>query len=80
MHIRTKFEGGKVINWGQSGSWKSRCAGAGLRINEGPMWGPITWKSIKGETLTKTRKFATECTRQVEKDRKRKETDEAKTR
>ena len=79
-HIRTKFEGEKVINQSQSGSWESRCAGAGLRVNEGPMWGPKTWESITGERPNKTYlSFGTECTQQVEKDRKRKATNEAKT-
>ena len=81
MHIRTKFEGGKAISRSQGGSWESRCAGAGLRVNEGRMWGPKTWESITGERPNKTYiSFATECTQHVEKDRKRKATDEAKTR
>lgn len=29
MHIRTKFDGGKVINRSQSGSFEHRCMGAG---------------------------------------------------
>ncbi len=29
MHIQTKFNGGKVINRSQSGSWEGRCMGAG---------------------------------------------------
>ena len=33
MHIRAKFDGGKVINRSQSGSWEHRCMGAGLRHN-----------------------------------------------
>ena len=33
MHIRAKFDGGKVIKRSQSGSWKHRCMGAGLRYN-----------------------------------------------
>ena len=49
MHIRTKFEGGKVINWSYSGSWEVRCAGAGLRANKGPEWGPRTWERITGK-------------------------------
>ena len=31
--IRAKFDGGKVINWSQSGSWEHRCMGAGLHHN-----------------------------------------------
>ena len=40
MHIRSKFDGGKVINRSQSGSWQHRCAGAGLQHNLGKTWGP----------------------------------------
>ena len=42
MHIRSKFDGGKVINRSQSGSWEHRCMGAGLRQNLGREWGPLT--------------------------------------
>ena len=31
MHMRCKFDGGKVINRSQSGSFQHRCMGAGLR-------------------------------------------------
>ena len=44
MHIHTKFDGGKVVNRSQSGSFQHRCMGAGLRLNDGPMWGPTSWK------------------------------------
>ena len=46
MHIRAKFDGGKVINRSQSGSWDNRCMGAGLRQNMGTEWGPQTWKNM----------------------------------
>ena len=35
MHVRSKFDGGKVINRSQSGSWEHRCMGAGLQHNLG---------------------------------------------
>ena len=54
MHIRSKFDGGKQINRSQRGSWQSRCAGAGLRINEGPNWGPACWKNNTGLSPSKT--------------------------
>ncbi len=38
MHVRTKFDGGKVINRSQSGSWEHRCMGAGLQHNMGKEW------------------------------------------
>ncbi len=44
MHIRAKFDGGKVINRCQSGSWEHRCMGAGLQQNIGREWGPGVWK------------------------------------
>ena len=31
MNIRCKFDGGKLVNWSQSGSWEHQCAGAGLQ-------------------------------------------------
>ena len=48
MHMRTKFDGGKVINRSQSGSFEHRCMGAGLRMNLGPNWGPTTWETLTG--------------------------------
>ncbi len=35
MHVRTKYDGGKVINRSQSGSWEHHCMGAGLQHNMG---------------------------------------------
>ena len=40
MHICSKYDGGKVINRSQSGSWEHRCMGAGLQQNMGKDWGP----------------------------------------
>ena len=37
VNVRSKFDGGKQVNRG-------RCAGAGLRINEGSAWGPAMWE------------------------------------
>ena len=37
MHIRTKYDGGKVINRSQSGSWEHRCMGAGLQASSGDL-------------------------------------------
>ena len=79
MHIQAKFDGSKVINRSQSGSWEVRCSGAGLRANEGPEWGPKTWERVTGEAANPV--FAAtsaEKARQVEVDRKRKATDGAK--
>ncbi len=46
MHVRSKFDGGKVINRYQSGSWEHRCMGAGLQHNVGKEWGPSLWKQM----------------------------------
>ena len=79
MHIRTKFDGGKVINRSQSGSWGARCSGAGLRANEGPEWGPRTWEKITGNAANPVFVAASAAkAKQVEADKKRKATDEAK--
>jgi len=73
MHIRSKFDGGKQINRSQSGSWEGRCAGAGLRQNLGPAWGPEAWKSATGSEANSV--FRSTCEvkeKQVTTDRKRK--------
>ena len=77
MHIRTKFDGGKQINRSQSGSWEARCSGAALHVNEGPEWGPKTWERVTGEAANPVFAAAIKG-KQVEADRKRKATDEAK--
>ena len=79
MHIRTKFDGGKVINRSQSGSWEHRCMGAGLRQNMGRDWGPQAWR---GMTNTSPNKIyidtAERSAKTLSNDKKRKATDEAK--
>jgi len=79
MHIRAKFDGGKVINRSQSGSWEHRCMGAGLRQNIGTEWGPQTWKNM---TTTSPNKLfsitANHSAKKVEANTKRKATDKAK--
>ena len=79
MHIRTKFDGGKVINRCQSGSWEHRCMGAGLQQNSGRVWGPQIWRHMTKSSPNKV--FVNTAERSAErvlKDRKRKETDKAK--
>ena len=44
MSIRSKFDGGKIFNSCNRGSWHSRCYGSGLRMNYGPEWSPIVFK------------------------------------
>ena len=79
MHIRCKFDGGKQINRVQGGSWRARCAGAGLRCNMGPSWGPAAWEKALGipsaEVYDST---ATKAVERTERDRKRKGTEKSK--
>lgn len=79
MHVRCKFDGGKVVNRSQSGWWQHRCMGAGLQQNHGAIWGPQVWKSMSGESPNEVfSKFAKSAESQVEKQRKRKTTDQLK--
>ena len=76
MHIRSKFDGGKVINRSQSGSWQYRCMGAGLQQNLGKSWGPTTWSDMTTSSANKV--FVdvsnTACKR-AQNDKKRKATE-----
>lgn len=49
MGIRCKFDGGKVYNRNQRGSFHHRCYGAGLRFQLGPNWASQVWQRITGE-------------------------------
>ena len=77
MHIRSKYDGGKVINRSQSGSWEHRCMGAGLQQNKGKEWGPELWRqmtnSSPNEVFSNT---ARHSAKEVESDRKRKAKEE----
>ena len=79
MGIRAKFDGGKVVNRSQSGSWQHRCMGAGLRQNMGREWGPEVWRKMAetspNQVFTDT---AESSAKRVEEDRKRKATEAAK--
>ena len=79
MHVRTKFDGGKQINRIQSGAWEGRCAGASIRVNHGPEWGLRVWEEVTmGEANPIIKAVSKEKAQQVEVDRKRKATDNAK--
>jgi len=81
MNVRSKFDGGKQINRSQRGAWKGRCAGAGLRINEGPAWGPAMWEKITSTAPSTTfTAVATARVLQTDKDRERKAQKEVKER
>ena len=79
MNIRSKFDGGKVVNRSQSGSWQHRCMGAGLQQIIGREWGPGIWKRMAQVEPNKVYSDAAEhASKRVEKNRKRKATDEVK--
>ena len=79
MHIRSKFDGGKMINRSQSGSWQYRCMGAGLQQNLGKTWGPKTWSKM---TCTNTNQVFVDVSNSACKiaknDKQRKATEKAK--
>lgn len=79
MSIRCKFDGGKVVNRSQSGSWEYRCMGAGLRMNLGPRWSPEAWEDMTGSSPNHVLKDTTNhAARKYELDRKRKASETAK--
>jgi len=78
MNVRAKFDGGKQINRCQSGSWQARCAGAALRLNEGPSWGSEMWSKVVSTPSTTFRAVGECKTKKLNEDRKRLSTDGAK--
>ena len=78
MHVRSKFDGGKVINRSQSGSWEHRCMGAGLRHNLGLPWGPTVYTCMTSKENLVYKTTAELSAKKATKDRKRKATDRAK--
>lgn len=74
MHIQCKFDGGKVVNRIQSGSWESRCYGAGLEKNLGKSWGPQTWERVTESSANRV--FINSAESTARNDQKRKATDE----
>ena len=68
-----------MINRSQSGSWEHRCVGAGLRQNMGRTWGPDVWKKITQKSPNKIYSdTANRYAKNLERDRKRKATNDAK--
>ena len=79
MQIRCKFDGGKVVNRSQSGSWEHRCYGAGLQQNLGRSWGPPTWETMTSSPPNQVFIDTAESSaKKVETTRKRKATEKAK--
>ena len=76
MSIRCKFDGGKVYNRVQRGSFQHRCYGAGLRFQLGPDWATTVWSQITGEEPGEVMKtYYDGRVKQHEEDTKRKGTD-----
>ena len=46
MSLRCKFDGGKLVNRCQCGSWHARSYGAALRKNMGMSWAPTVWEQV----------------------------------
>lgn len=79
MHVRCKFDGGKVVNRSQSGSWEHRCHGAGLEHNLGKEWGPKVWEqATKSPPNQVFSNVATASAKITARDRKRKAEDHSK--
>ena len=62
MHVRCKFDGGKVVNRSQSGSWEHRCYGAGLEQNLGKCWNLQTWEQVTESCPSQIFTDVAECT------------------
>lgn len=81
MNIRCKFDGGKVINRSQSGSWEFRCMGAGLQQNLGHDWGPEAFSEMTASAVNPVyQNAATTLAKKTADDKKRKATEKAKDR
>lgn len=78
MHVRSKFDGGKVINRSQSGSWENRCMGAGLKHNLGLPWGPRMYTCMTSKENSVYEATTELSIKNANRDRKRKGTDLAK--
>ena len=49
MHIRCKFDGGKVNNKCFRASFYARCYGGALRSSKGPGWSPMVYQQVTGK-------------------------------
>ena len=79
MHVRCKYDGGKVINRSQSGSWEHRCMGAGLQHNFGKEWGPASWSTMTDSPCNSIFSMtAKESAQRKEKDKVRKSRESVK--
>ena len=79
MQVCCKFDGGKVINRSQSGSWEFHCYGAGLKQNIGKHWSPNTWKDVIESNPNQVfTNMTLSIARKADFDRKCKATDQSK--
>ena len=75
MGIRTYFDGGKLYNRVQSGSFEARCYAAGLRFQNGVQWCLPTWERFVGSPATDSLQGLVQLTHQNrQKDKERKST------
>ncbi len=79
MNIRCKYDGGKVINRSQAGSWEFRSMGAGLQQNLGHAWGPQAFSDMTESAVNPVYQgVAEKAAKKVAQDKERKATVEAK--
>ena len=75
MNIRCKFDGGKLYNRSQSGSFEFSCMGAGLQQNFGLDWGPQAFSEMTDNVVNPVYKdVACAISKKTANDRKRKVT------
>ncbi|CAG2245735.1 unnamed protein product [Mytilus edulis] len=77
MHVRTKYDGGKIYNHCNRGSWHNRCYAASLRFNKGIQWSPQTWEettsSVSGHYYTTLYSKRLQCLKNNTKTKGKKE-------
>ena len=79
MNIRAKFDGGKMFNRSQAGSWEFRCMGAGLQLNLGSAWGPKAFSEMTQSEINPIyQDVANKYAKKIACDKKRKSTEKAK--
>jgi len=81
MGLRSYFDGGKVYNRVQSGSFQGRCYAAGLRFQEEPQWITHTYEEVTGQQPPHPLADVTnKIEKRTRKERKRKQSAEYKER
>lgn len=81
MGMRSYFDGGKVYNHVQSGSFEGRCYAEGLRFQEGPQWITHTYQEVTGQQSPQPLVDVTNnIEKRTAKDKKRKQSTQYKER